>query len=155
MKRARASIPTTIEIREKILCDTDIIKANSAQIIEVIINLCVNATDAMRDRGGVLEVTLEDLELNGDTVALYHGLSPGNYLVLTVKDTGHGIEPQIIERIFDPYYTTKAFGEGTGLGLSMALGIIMKHDGVISVLSEPQKGSTFQVFLPCIEGEAQ
>ncbi|MBC8417917.1 MAG: response regulator [Proteobacteria bacterium] len=114
-------------------------------------NLCTNAGQAMEEDGGVLTVELGNVELDEFSASRYLDMDPGSYLRLTVSDTGHGIPPDIIAQIFDPYFTTKDIGEGTGLGLSVVHGIVKSHGGTIRVYSEPGKGSSFQVYLPVIE----
>jgi len=113
-------------------------------------NLCTNAGLAMRDKGGVLEIGLSDAALDDAALSPYPGCFPGNYIVLTVRDTGVGMEREILERIFDPFFTTRGTGEGTGLGLSVVHGIVRSHGGFITVRSEPGKGSEFSVHLPVV-----
>jgi CheY-like chemotaxis protein len=120
----------------------------------VILNLCTNAADAMQDQGGILEVRLEDVRVTAQETRNYPALHPGSYLKMTIKDTGHGMERGVMERIFDPFYTTKGRGKGTGLGLSVVHGIVKSHGGTLTVESEPGKGSVFEVFLSritCVE----
>jgi len=147
----RATLPTTIEIRQDLAGDAGIVNADPNQIHQVLVNLCTNAGHAMEADGGVLTVALENVELDELSASPYPDLNAGPYLRLTVGDTGHGIPPEILEQIFDPYFTTKDVGEGTGLGLSVAHGIVKSHGGAIKVYSEPGKGSTFQVYLPMVE----
>jgi CheY-like chemotaxis protein len=109
----------------------------------------------MRKHGGVLEVSLAEVDLDEEGAAQLPDLEPETYLRLTVRDTGHGIDHDTIGRIFDPFFTTKERGEGTGMGLSVVHGIIHGHDGAITVKSEPGEGSTFQVFLPLIKKETE
>ena len=151
LKFLRSSIPTTIEIHQNISSESGIVRANPTQINQVLINLCTNAIHAMREKGGVLEVNLENIVLDAASASHYHNLSPGKYFKLTVNDTGHGIEPKNLKRIFDPYFTTKRVGEGSGMGLSVVHGIVKSHGGAISINSEPGKGTIFDVLLPCIE----
>jgi PAS domain S-box-containing protein len=155
LKFLRSSIPTTIEIHQNISSESDTVLADPTQINQVLINLCTNAVHAMGERGGVLEVRLEDIELDAGSSMDYYDLSSGKYVRLTVNDTGHGIEPKILKRIFDPYFTTKGVGEGSGMGLSVVHGIVKRHGGGISVSSEPGKGTIFHVFFPCIEDEPE
>lgn len=115
-------------------------------------NLCTNAAHAMKENGGVLEVSLVNVEMDIDTTAQHPDIHPGPYLRLTVSDTGIGIAPDLVERIFDPYFTTKKVGEGTGLGLAVVHGIVKSHGGIIKVYSELGKGSTFHVYFPRIDG---
>ncbi len=151
IKLLRASLPSTIEIRQKIQMDSGKIVANPTQVHQVLMNLCTNAAYAMREEGGVLEINLERIDVDSPTAALHPDLHPGPYVRLTVSDTGHGIPPENLGRIFDPYFTTKEKGEGTGLGLAVVHGIVRSYGGAIEVNSEPGKGSTFQVYFPRIE----
>ena len=155
LKLLRSSIPTIIEIHQKISNESDTVRADPTQINQVLINLCTNAAHAMGEKGGVLAVSLKNIEMDEDSAIHYHDLSSGKYVRLTVSDTGHGIEPKSLERIFDPYFTTKGVGEGSGMGLSVVHGIVKCHSGDISVSSEPGKGTTFQVFFPYIEGKPE
>jgi len=152
LKMLRAALPTTIEIRSNIQEKTGAIMASPSQIRQVIINLCTNAGHAMKKRGGILEVILKEIDLDGDVVNGKE-LEPGTYLQLTVKDTGHGVNPAVMERIFEPYFTTKKPGEGAGMGLSVVHGIIKSHGGDITVHSEQGKGTTFHVYLPVMGNE--
>jgi PAS domain S-box-containing protein len=144
----RGVIPTTIQFIRKIDDVCGAVLGNDGQIQQVLVNLCINAHHAMREAGGRLEVSLKNAEiLPGDALA-NSGIKPGNYVRLSVSDTGHGISPENIGRIFDPFYTTKQVGEGIGLGLSVVHGIICSHGGEILANSEPGKGSTFHVYFP-------
>ncbi len=106
-KLLRASLPSSIDIRQDISCEHDTVIADPTQISQVIMNICTNSAHAMQEEGGVLDVKFEDVLLDEEMVTQYEDLSPGSYVKLTVKDTGHGIKPEIIDRIFDPYFTTK------------------------------------------------
>jgi len=149
----RSSIPTSIEIFQNIAKDVDTILADPTQINQVLINLCTNADHAMPD-GGMLEISLKNVELDEDTAAQYPDLDPGRYVNLTVSDTGQGINPEFKDRIFDPYFTTKEVGKGTGMGLSVVHGIVKSHGGAISVDSELRRGTAFSIFFPVVEEEA-
>ena len=149
----RSSIPSTIEIRQEISSDKDIVMADSTQINQVLINLCTNAFHAMGKEGGILEIELDNMVIDSQTLSQYPGLKQGRYVKLSVSDTGRGIEPEIIDRIFDPYFTTKEVGKGTGMGLAVVHGIVTNHGGTITVSSEPEKGSSFHVLLPVVEKE--
>jgi PAS domain S-box-containing protein len=146
----RATLPTTIEIRKDLVKDTGIVNADPTQMHQVIMNLGTNAGQAMQEDGGVLEVSLANVESEDLSAEKHLDLDAGSYLRLTVSDTGYGMTSEIMERIFDPYFTTKDIGEGTGLGLSVAQGIIKAHGGTITVYSEMGKGTTFHVYLPLI-----
>jgi len=147
----RATLPSTIEIREDLAKDTGVVNADPTQMHQVIMNLGTNAGHAMQEDGGVLEVSLANVELDDLSASKHLDLGAGSYLRLMVSDTGHGMAPEIMERIFDPYFTTKDTGEGTGLGLSVAQGIVKAHGGTITVYSEPENGTTFHVYLPIIQ----
>ncbi len=148
LKLLRASLPTTIEIRQQIDTKAGASMANPTHIHQVVMNLCTNAHHAMADTGGTLEVRLSAVELAGESLAAYPELEPGPYLELVVKDTGHGMDQATLERIFEPYFTTKDKGVGTGLGLSVVHGIVKRHGGGIRVESSPGKGTAFHVLLP-------
>jgi len=150
LKMLRSTIPTNIEIKENLIC-RDKILADSTQIHQVIMNLCTNAYHAMAEKGGTMTVGLEQVEIKMDQCSHYPNLLPGKYLRLEVSDTGPGIDPKIINRIFDPYFTTRDIGKGTGLGLAVVDGIIKKHNGLIKVSSELGNGASFYVNLPIIE----
>jgi len=152
LKLLRPSLPTTIEIRQNIASAATVL-VHPMQIHQMMMNLCANAYHAMREKGGVLEVSMTDVELDSEFTAKHMETHPGPYMRLTVSDTGHGIEKKDIDRIFEPYFTTKKEGEGTGIGLAIAHGIVKGHDGSIIVYSEPGKGTTLHVFLPRIERE--
>jgi PAS domain S-box-containing protein len=149
MKMLRASIPSTIEIRSR-LAGEALVESDPTQIHQVLLNLCTNAAHAMREHGGILEVSTRDMELAPEEVRFHSGLKSGLYVELTVKDTGHGIDPDIQDRIFDPFFTTKEIHEGTGLGLSVVHGIVANHGGVIEVSSKIGEGSGFRVLLPAM-----
>jgi PAS domain S-box-containing protein len=154
LKLLRASLPATIKIHQEIKSDA-LVMGDATQIHQVLMNLCTNASHAMQDEGGTLEIRLENIALDSGFTARHPGLKPGNYLNLTVSDTGHGIIPDALERIFDPFFTTKEKGEGTGMGLAVVHGIVTSYDGAIYADSEPGKGSTFKVFLPVIENRTE
>jgi CheY-like chemotaxis protein len=149
----RSSIPTSIEIRQNIPQKILTIQADPTQINQILINLCTNAYHAMPD-GGILEVNLKHLTFDENTPDQLPGLILGPYVNLTISDTGHGISDEEIDRIFDPYFTTKEIGKGTGMGLAVVHGIIKEHNGFIKVKSELGKGTTFNIFFPAIEKEA-
>ncbi|RLC24006.1 MAG: hypothetical protein DRH56_07035 [Deltaproteobacteria bacterium] len=148
LKLLKASLPATIEIKSRIDEDAGPVIADPIQVHQVLMNLCTNARHAMREQGGVLEVSLSGTELGSGDPILEPEMAPGPYVRLTVRDTGCGMTPGIISRIFDPYFTTKEQGEGTGLGLAVSLGIVKSHGGTITVHSEQGKGSLFEVYLP-------
>ncbi|MCE5243061.1 MAG: response regulator, partial [Desulfobacteraceae bacterium] len=144
----RATLPASIEIRPNIWAETGSALADPAQVHQVLLNLCTNAAHAMEEHGGVLYLALERIEIFTETTIAHNTLKPGSYLVLTVRDTGHGMSPETLERIFDPYFTTKEVGKGSGLGLAVVRGIVDHYEGAVEVRSEPGKGTTFKVYLP-------
>ncbi len=151
IKMLRSSLPSTIEIKQTIPAESGIILADPTQIHQIIMNLGTNAYHAMEKTGGVLTISLAEVELEPDEINQGTALVPGKYLQLMVGDTGRGIENHILECIFDPYFTTKKTGEGTGLGLAVVHGIVKSHGGHIMVESKIGKETIFQVLLPLIE----
>ena len=151
LKLLRPALPSTIEIVSRRLTEDDMVLADAAQIHQILMNLCMNASHAMREKGGVLNISISETSLSDSDPAPVPGMRPGEYVVLKVSDTGCGMDPATLERIFDPFFTTKEQGEGTGLGLSVVHGIVKSHDGYITVESERGKGSTFYVYLPKIK----
>jgi len=149
----KATLPSSIKICPDIRAEESIVLADPVQIEQVLINLCNNAAYAMKEKGGMLKVSLDEVDMDSKTLARYPGLNSGACLQLTVSDSGCGIPQDIIEHIFNPFFTTKNPGEGTGLGLAIVHGIVESHGGAISLRSEVGKGTTFNVFLPRIEGE--
>ncbi|MEI6126015.1 MAG: PAS domain S-box protein [Pseudomonadota bacterium] len=154
LKLLRASLPAIIEIRQSINAQAGLVMSDPTQIHQVIMNLCTNAAHAMEGKSGVLGIDLSPVELLSEEMPAYPDLQPGDYVRLTISDTGTGIDPSIADRIFDPFFTTKEVGRGTGMGLSIVHGIVKSHGGTITVTSAPGKGSTFQVLLPRMRGEA-
>lgn len=154
LKFLRVTIPTSIEIRPNIQAKADTVLADPTQIHQIIINLGTNALHAMDETGGILGVGIQNVVLDKDAASIDPGLIPGNYVKVTVSDTGQGIAPGVINQIFDPYFTTKDIGKGSGMGLSVVLGIIKTHEGAICVESELGKGTVFSVYLPVVEEKA-
>ena len=152
LKMLRSTIPSTIEIQENISTQARVL-ADPTQIHQVILNLCTNAYHAMADQGGVLTVGLCETDIGEGFCLDRPDLKPGRHVRLEVSDTGPGIEPKMQQRIFDPYFTTKELGKGTGLGLAVVDGIIKKHRGIIRLESEPGKGARFLIYLPAIEAD--
>ncbi len=149
----RASIPTTIEIRPQMDVDTDLVCGDPTQIHQIIMNLCSNAAHAMGQNGGVLGVNLGREDFDANRPAPCREITQESYLRLSISDTGHGMKPDVLERIFEPYFSTKAKGQGTGLGLAMVHGIVKDHRGVIRVQSVPDRGTVFDVYLPLVHSE--
>jgi CheY-like chemotaxis protein len=150
----RATIPSTIRIEQEIVAEHDHAVANPAQLHQILVNLCANASHAMHGREGVLRVRLENAVLGPGGGTPFGRLKPGIHLKLSVADSGHGIPPEVLPRIFDPFFTTKPVGEGTGLGLSVVHGIVQNHGGEIQVESTSGSGSTFAIWLPVSEAPA-
>ena len=150
VKFLRASLPSTIEIRRDIAEGSHIALATPTQMHQVLLNLCTNALHAMEEKGGVLGISLAQIQLNGNGARDFPDLKPGPYLKLAVSDTGGGMDPLTVERIFDPYFTTKEVGKGSGLGLAVVHGIVKHCEGSINVKSQRGVGSTFTVLLPMI-----
>jgi two-component system cell cycle sensor histidine kinase/response regulator CckA len=126
------------------------VRADPGQIEQILANLVVNARDAMPD-GGTLSIRTTEVRVSRDEVSLYPGCTPGNYAVVSVRDTGHGMDEETRSRVFEPFFTTKPVGEGTGLGLSTVYGIVRQHDGFIEVRSAPDEGTVFEVYLPRVD----
>jgi PAS domain S-box-containing protein len=150
LKMLRPLIPATIEIRQNIKNSSTIL-GDPTHIYQIMMNLCKNAADAMKDGGGVIRVSLKDVNITSPSLQLNQELAPGNYVKLTVSDNGHGIDQSIKERIFEPYFTTKKIGEGSGMGLSIVHGIVKSYGGEITVESEAGKGTSFHIFFPGIK----
>jgi len=155
LKLLRSSLPSTIEIKRHVTTSPAVVLADPTQIHQLIMNLCTNAAHAMRRDGGVLEISLDRVELDESSANQYMELVPGRYQRLAISDTGHGMDQKTLERIFEPFYTTKQPGEGIGMGLAVIHGIVKSHEGAITVHSEPGGGSTFRVYLPEIQMQAK
>jgi PAS domain S-box-containing protein len=149
-KLLRSSIPTTIQMELHLKTESDSVSADPSQVQQVIMNLCTNAAYAMRGTTGSIDISLQGITF-GSIDLPEADMQPGDYLVLSVKDTGSGMDDEVKKRIFEPFFTTKPVGEGTGLGLSVVYGIVKTHRGGITVYSEPIKGSVFKVYLPKVD----
>jgi PAS domain S-box-containing protein len=152
LKMLQATLPSTISIQSNLKSKAAIL-ADPTQIHQVIMNLCTNAAHAMRENGGELTVTLEPCTVDTERASGSEVLAAGEYVKLVVKDTGEGMPAPVLERIFDPFYTTKKPGEGTGMGLAVVHGIVAECGGAIAVDSEPGQGTTFEILLPVIDEE--
>jgi PAS domain S-box-containing protein len=152
IKMLRATLPASIEVVSELTTQAMVL-ADANQLHQVLMNLRTNAFHAMRKEGGRLCLEVGEVHLEASSAAHMDNLKPGDYLKLTVADTGIGMDREVLGRIFDPYFTTKAKGEGTGLGLSMTYGIIKAHQGAIVADSRPGKGSVFTVYLPKFESQ--
>ncbi len=151
LKLLRPALPANIEIRQNLHLEEGMVFADPTQIHQIIMNLCTNADYAMRETGGVLELNLSELSVGTAGTGELSLLKPGTYFRLSITDTGPGMDRLTLERIFDPFFTTKPKEEGTGLGLSVVHGIVKEHGGHITVKSEIDKGTSFNVYLPRIE----
>ncbi len=157
MKTLRSTIPTSIKLKINIplkcrenITDCKLILADPTQIHQLLLNLCVNAVQAMNEEG-VLEISVDEVTFGDDRPPKRLELKPGTYEYLSVSDTGQGMSPEILEQVFNPFFTTKEVGKGTGMGLSVVHGIIENHNGKIFIESEPEKGTTFHIYFPVTE----
>jgi two-component system, cell cycle sensor histidine kinase and response regulator CckA len=148
----RASLPATIELRQSINPKVEAILGDPTQMQQILMNLCTNASHAMEGQVGVLEIGLDNALLTDLDRRMKPDIEAGRYIKLTVTDTGRGMDSWVRERIFEPYFTTKGAGKGTGLGLAVVHGIVKAHAGVIEVHSELGKGSSFTIWLPVADG---
>ena len=151
----RASIPTTIEIKFTATATSDTVLAAPVEIQQILMNLATNASLAMQEKGGTLEVSLTDIDFEPDSPVFGADVSPGEYVQLMVKDTGIGMGPDVMKRVFEPFFTTREVGKGTGMGLAVVYGIVKDLQGTITVESELGVGSTFRVLLPKVKTDAQ
>lgn len=149
----RPSLPSTIAIKQPVDTATKPIFADPTQVHQILLNLCTNAFHAMEQTGGALEIALNDCELSQTDLQQHPEVHPGNFVVLSVSDTGTGIDPDVWGRIFDPYFTTKAVGKGSGLGLSIVHGIVTGYGGFITSENNLGSGTVFRVYFPAIDQE--
>jgi PAS domain S-box-containing protein len=150
LKLLRSTMPSTITFETHICKENIYVMADATAIHQIVMNLCTNAGHVMQENGGTLTVSLEKVDLTSKEIAAHPHIRPGPHLKLSISDTGHGMTRYVLDHIFEPYFTTKEKGEGTGLGLSVVHGIVQNHGGMIMVNSEPGKGSTFDVFFPVV-----
>lgn len=148
LKLIRASLPATIKIIEEGVLDSTTVMADHNQLQQLFINITTNAFQAMGKSGGTLTIGLSRLTLDEIESTRHCDIAPGSYVVLSISDTGQGITPEIKNKIFDPYFTTQEIGQGTGMGLTVAHGIVKSHGGIIEVDSTVGRGTTFRIFLP-------
>ena len=149
---AKETFPRSIEVNTSIAKSPCILLGDATQVQQVLMNLCVNARDAMPG-GGTLTISLSKVDLDADGAKIHPKAKPGNYVVISVADTGTGIPPELMDKIFDPFFTTKPLGQGTGLGLPTVLGITENHGGFVQLQSTPGSGTTFRVHIPGAPGE--
>ncbi len=155
LKLLRSTIPSSIEIKQNIDSEVGTIMADSMKIHQVVMNLCTNAVQAIATGKGVITVGLSQKDLAEDELVGEQAAKPGQYVELSVGDTGEGIDPTVKERIFDPFFTTKEVGSGTGMGLAVVHGIVKEHGGLIRMQSSPGAGTIFQVYFPVVYQEIQ
>jgi len=148
LKLIRASFPSNIEIKQELDTRSGTVMADSTQMHQIIMNLCTNAYHAMKGKGGVLSIKLDKQKVGARPINGSAKIQKGMYVRLTVSDTGHGMDKRTVERIFEPFFTMKEVGSGSGLGLSVVHGIVSNYQGTIVVESEPGKGSSFSIYLP-------
>jgi two-component system, cell cycle sensor histidine kinase and response regulator CckA len=153
-KLLKRTIPKMINIRLELSGDLTAINADPTQIEQILMNLAVNARDAMPD-GGTLTIKTRDVELNQEDLLLNAGVQPGNYVLLSVSDTGQGMDKDTLQHMFEPFFTTKELGRGTGLGLAIVYGIVKNHGGHIGCNSKPGHGTTFEMYFPSSEEYAE
>ncbi len=150
-KFLRATLPSTITLKLEVNGVRDTIMANSSQVHQILMNLCANAAHAMGDQPGILSVKLEEIRVQQILRIRGGELLPGTYALLTVRDTGHGMDKKTVKRIFEPFFTTKTDGTGTGLGLSLVHTIAQNHEGGVDVESGEGHGTSFKIFLPLFD----
>ncbi|MFH1152237.1 MAG: response regulator [Pseudomonadota bacterium] len=155
LKLLRASIPSSIKIQTRISNDAGFIMADPTQIHHIIMNLCTNSFQAMAEGQGTILISITRNTIGPDNFLLPPELTPGDYVVISVKDDGKGIEPDTMEKIFEPYFSTRKGGDGTGLGLSIVHGIVRQHGGSITVKSKPGQGTEFTIYFPRYEKRDQ
>jgi signal transduction histidine kinase len=143
-----------IEMKIAVAPGETAVMADAGQIEQILMNLCTNARDAMQE-GGILMVETERVEFDEDYVRKHAFAKPGPYMLLSVSDTGQGMDEQTRSKIFEPFFTTKELGRGTGLGLAIVYGVVKQHNGYINVYSEPGKGTTFRLYFPAVETAAE
>ncbi len=151
LKLLRSTIPSTIEIRKNISAADKTVLADPIQINQIIMNLCINSYHEMEESGGIIEITVDDMDTPIDPNNANNNSTDENYVRLSISDNGNGIDPAIVDRIFDPYFTTKDIGKGSGMGLAVVHGIVQNHGGTINVENRPGQGVTFTILLPTIE----
>jgi PAS domain S-box-containing protein len=152
LKLLRAVLPAGVEIRTQFSADVPAVSADSTQLHQILMNLATNAADAMQERGGVIEVSVDAITVSRDLMQTCADLHEGRYTRLSVTDTGCGMTRSTLEHIFDPFFTTKPQGQGTGLGLSVVHGIMKNHGGAVTVYSDLGKGTTFRLYFPATDG---
>jgi len=146
----RPLLPSTVKLCKNFEENESFIPGDLTSIHQILINLCTNAIHSMSGEKGTITVTLTDMDIDAESSSFYERLTPGPYVKLTVSDTGHGMDSEVIKHIFEPFFTTKATGKGSGMGLSVVHGIVKIHNGDIKVYSKPGHGTSFDIFFPRI-----
>lgn len=154
-KLLRASIPATIQIVTEKKAANDRVRASAVELQQVVMNLATNAARSMSEKGGTLTISVTDADPGANLSAIDPEMEPGEYVQLTIRDTGIGMKAEVMKRIFEPFFTTRTVGEGTGMGLAAVYGIVKSLNGTIIVESMPRRGSVFRVFLPKIKVQAK
>ncbi|MCP4552271.1 MAG: response regulator, partial [Bacteroidetes bacterium] len=154
LKLIRSTVPTSIKTKQNIQTDCGVIKADPTQIHQIIMNLTTNAYHAMEETGGILKVSVKEMKLTINDL-ISPDMAPGIYACLTVTDTGSGMDKGVTKKIFDPFFSTKKIGKGTGMGLSVVHGIVSSMNGAIHVDSEPGKGTQFFIYIPVVKSSSE
>lgn len=154
IKLLRPSLPSTITIKQRIESNTQPIFADPTQFHQILMNLCTNAFQAMEKTGGILDIALRDCSFASVDLQIQPGAYSGQFVELTVRDSGQGIDPEIRNKIFDPYFTTKEVGRGTGLGLSIVQGIVTSYGGFMTCESVVGEGTVFTIYFPAVDDQA-
>ncbi len=152
VKLLRASIPAHIDIQSKMDCDS-LIMAEPTQLHQIVMNLFMNAAHSIGEKTGTITLKLEDFLVDKEFARTHPDITEGKHVRIRISDTGGGIEPEILEKIFEPFFTTKPQDQGTGLGLSVVHGIVKRLNGIVSVYSELEKGTVFNIVIPCTEAD--
>ena len=155
IKMLRSTLPSSIEIKENFLNDMPMVMVDAVQFHQIIMNMCINARDAIDDENGTIEITLEKTQASNIECSSCHKPINGEYVKITIRDNGIGMDNHTIHNIFDPFYTTKPVNKGTGMGLSVVHGILHDHNGHLYVKSEPGKGTEFGLFFPVYHGDIE
>jgi PAS domain S-box-containing protein len=153
LKFLRATVPASVEIKHSVVASPKI-GVDPTQLYQVVLNLCTNAAHAIGGRAGLIDVVEEAVDVGSDMIAAHPDLVPGLHLKLSVKDNGEGMPAEVVRRIFEPFYTTKKPGQGTGLGLSVVHGILKQHRATITVYSSPGQGTVFHLYFPAVQNDA-
>jgi len=154
-KLIKSTIPSTVEVKTRFKTGKSVIMADPVQINQIFLNLCLNAAQSMENQEGTLTISCDFINLSEDKLSQFPGLKQEDHLRIRIADNGQGIDPKIIDKIFDPYFTTKDVGKGSGVGLAVVHGIVQHHHGAITVKSRLGKGTLFELFFPIVEKEPE